>query len=551
MLPDVVRGGEHVSAHNDERHLINGLQDVTDPDFVKALKAGYVGVITPQMFGALANGSANDTAAIDLAIAALVPGSTLYFPPGRYMTNGGHIIDTPSVKIVGSSGRAQTYNSSAQLYLRNGANSDMLTITNNQITIRDLVLHGQYAGQTAPSRGLVIETGSNYLLVDAVWVSSFNGDGIVVGETTGTGTLSSTFNNCESRMNQGYGLVINGTGTDSMFTNMYIDQNTASGIYCGIGGDYSFTSCHIWGNGTDNANTYKDGVTIIGGKSIRFSNCYIESNTNGAGVGARSSNSADIIIQGCDIWNNGFQGITLFQTTHSVINGNVIRRNNFKSQVGPNGSGISLSSCSAITIMGNVMLKETTGKQTYGYYEGSSCSDIKFQGNISRGIDHDTAGVFLGPGTQADLGGYDRIKLANQSVSDTTLVDDTELQFPVAVGEVWVIEGVVFADGTQAADISLRLSGPSGSTGLWRAMGPSTSTTSTTAASFIPTPQNVNSSVGVGLIGAGIGAPIEIKGTMTVTTAGMATIKFAQLTTDATAVILRAGSYLKAKRINA
>lgn len=36
-LPDVAIGGQHVEAHNEERALINALQNVTDPDFLAAL----------------------------------------------------------------------------------------------------------------------------------------------------------------------------------------------------------------------------------------------------------------------------------------------------------------------------------------------------------------------------------------------------------------------------------------------------------------------------------------------------------------------------------
>lgn len=36
-LPDVTRANPHVAAHNDERHLINSLQNVNDSTFVAAL----------------------------------------------------------------------------------------------------------------------------------------------------------------------------------------------------------------------------------------------------------------------------------------------------------------------------------------------------------------------------------------------------------------------------------------------------------------------------------------------------------------------------------
>src|SRR4249920_2907489 len=69
-------------------------------------------------YGAAGDGVTNDTTAINNAIAAVAAGGTLYFPPGRYMTDGGHAITNP-MRIVGATGRGQTFNQSAQLYLRN------------------------------------------------------------------------------------------------------------------------------------------------------------------------------------------------------------------------------------------------------------------------------------------------------------------------------------------------------------------------------------------------------------------------------------------------
>src|SRR4249919_1616795 len=99
------------------------------------------------IYGAAGDGVTNDTTAINNAIAALPTGGTLYFPPGRYMTNGGHTIGTAACRIVGPSGRARTFHSSAQLYLHNSANADMFTLTQT-CTIRDLSLYGNKTNQS-------------------------------------------------------------------------------------------------------------------------------------------------------------------------------------------------------------------------------------------------------------------------------------------------------------------------------------------------------------------------------------------------------------------
>jgi parallel beta-helix repeat protein len=486
---------------------------------------------------------------INSAISALIAGDTLYFPPGRYMTNGGHVIDKPSCLVSGSSGRAQTYNSAAQLYLRNGANTDMLTLSNNQITIRDISLYGNKTHQTGVSRGIVTPStaGANYFLLDAVWVDSFNGDGYSF-ESIG-GTLSGTITNCESRVNNGYGMHFYGTSTDMMVSNCYIDQNVQSGVMC-TSGDLSLTSCHIWGNGTGSTGDL-DGITFQSSAGCRVINCYIETQINGVGIRFKSGTNKGHIVSGCDIWSNGQQGIYAYSAYNCVISGNVVRQNNYKGLSGASGAGIVIDACVAITITGNQFFSSGVSRQTYGYYEyGTLNTDIHFTGNMSRASDHTTGGVFLGSGTKASLGEAFLRKTADQSVvSSTVLVDDTHLQFNVVVGEIWELEGVLFAEGSQTGDLSLQISVPSGMSGYWQAFGPDLSSVSISGDSFLPTGQLFNATVNLGLLGAGVIVPIQIRGLLTVGTAGTAKVKFAQSVSDATATILHNGSYFRAKRI--
>lgn len=518
-----------------------------------AALANYVAkdarILNVKDFGAKGNGAANDTAAINAALGALTPGDTLIFPPGRYMTSGGHHVTTPSVKIEGPTGRAQTYNSSAQLFLRNGANADMLTIDTNQVTVRDLTLHGQYSGQTAPSRGLVTSTLSgSYNFFDAVWVTSFNGDGMSFESSSGT--TSNTIVNCESRVNQGYGMRFYGTSTDSMVSNCYIDQNVQSGVYCSSG-DLSMTSCHLWGNGTGTTGE-RDGITFQSSAGCRIINCFIETQLNGAGIRFKTGANKGHIIQGCDIWGNGLQGIYAYQASNCVFTGNVVRQNNYKGQVGGGGAGLFVDSCTALLITGNQFFSSGANRQTYGYYEfGTANVDIRFTDNMSRAADHTTGGVFLGPGTRADLGSSFRSKAADQSiVNSNVLIDDADLQIPVAAGEVWQVEGLLFVDGPQAADLAVRISAPPGATGYWRALGPAGSATSTTAVSINPGAATVGASMGIGLLGAGVVTPVKIEGLVTVTTAGTLLVRWAQQAIDpAVPVIVKAGSHIQARRV--
>ena len=364
-------------------------------------------VVNVRDFGAVGDGVADDTAAIQAAIAAMVPGSTIYFPQGRYMTDGGHIISQPSTTVLGASGRAQTYNSSAQLYLRNNANAHMLTIAANQVTVRSLSLYGNannQSGAVGTSHGLVTPntSGANYLLLDAVWVDTFNGDGYSF-ESSG-GTLSATMVNCESRKNYGYGMRFYDTSTDFIVSNSYVDQNRQSGIYCAAG-DIAINDCHIWGNGTG-ASGDRDGITFVSASGCRVHGTYIESQTSGVGIRFKSGTNRGHSVLGCDIWNNGTQGIYAFQLSQSIISSNVIRHNNFSGLSGVSGAGLAVDSCSALTVVGNQFFSTVPLRQTWGYFEiGAANVDIRFAHNTARAADHVTGGVSLGVGTLADLSG--------------------------------------------------------------------------------------------------------------------------------------------------
>ena len=68
-----------------------------------------------------------------------------------------------------------------RLFFQNGRIN--FTITADQVTVHDLSLFGNKTNQSSTSRGVVTPSSaaSNYFLLDAVWVDSFNGDGYAFG----------------------------------------------------------------------------------------------------------------------------------------------------------------------------------------------------------------------------------------------------------------------------------------------------------------------------------------------------------------------------------
>lgn len=336
-------------------------------------------------------GAANATAGINQAIAALTAGDTLKFDPHRYDTDGGHTISTPC-RVIGPTGRGQTFNQSAQLYLRASANADMLTVASPDVTIRELSMYGNETNQSSTSRGLVTSTGAanSYLLLDAVWVDSFNGDGYYF-QSSG-GTISGTMINCEARLNDGFGVEFSGTATDMIITNCYIDQNVQSGVFSSAG-DVTFSNCHVWGNGTGSSGD-RDGMTFQSSSGCRVENSYVEGNHNGSGVRFKSGTNRGHIVSGCDIWDNGRNGIFGFAAQNVVVSGNVIRHNNFSGLAGANGAGIQVDTCSQMLITGNQFYSTGVLRQTYGFFEtGVANASVLFTNNISLASQHATGGI--------------------------------------------------------------------------------------------------------------------------------------------------------------
>jgi hypothetical protein len=519
-------------------------------------------------YGALGDGSTNDTAAINAAIAALTAGGTLWFPRGRYMTDGGHTISTPSVRLLGPSGRAQTYNTSAQLYLRNGANATMLTVATNQVTVRDLALYGNYNNQSGTSNGLVINDGSNYFLLDAVWIDSFHDDGLVVGQTTGT--QSGTITNSEARVNQGYGMKFNAGATDTIVSQSYIDQNGFSGVLCNAA-DISFTECHIWGNGTSAAGGSRDGMNFASSSGCRIVNCYIESNTEGNGIRYATGTKNDHEIIGCDIWNNGFLGVSAFQATNLRIIGNTIRQNNFKGQAGVSGAGVALDGCTDFIVSDNHFYGPSPFRQTYAYYETNACSNGLFANNVARAATHGTGDIFLstaavvptivrnnvGP-ADAGIGAVFRAFAATDTVVNNTTTYSAPLSLSIKAGQKYTIRGAVNVDGAQAADLKLRLQATSSTSATgWFGIspGPANSNTSTSAASINPTNSFViavsgGSGCTAGLLGVGTRQMFEVSGYVEAGSVdGTLDLHFGQLAADPTDTTFRAGSWMELVRV--
>ena len=115
-------------------------------------------------YGAVGDGSADDTAAITAAIAALPNPGVLYFPPGTYKTSGGFTISTPCIVLGcgGGGGKTLNYQGGNQTVPHisqiqcTSQTAVLFTVSVSGVQFHDLSLVNTYAG--TPSAGAAIQT---------------------------------------------------------------------------------------------------------------------------------------------------------------------------------------------------------------------------------------------------------------------------------------------------------------------------------------------------------------------------------------------------------
>lgn len=146
-------------------------------------------VFNVRTYGAVGDGATNDTAAINTALAAVgvAGGGVLLFPPGEYMTDGGHA-PPPYCHILGSEPAGRYWNyvaasppSTCKLTLRAGTSQAGMLLFGPTYTagsIRDITLVGAHVGVGKVGIRFAVPDGEQNTVVRGVTVVGFSGDGV-------------------------------------------------------------------------------------------------------------------------------------------------------------------------------------------------------------------------------------------------------------------------------------------------------------------------------------------------------------------------------------
>lgn len=271
------------------------------------------GPLNVKNYGALGNGTTNDTAAIQSALTAAA-GNALYFPPGTYlMSTGVSVLSNTKVYGAGSGSTiislsngnqgfliaGRTNVSISDLWIKGPAIQAIGTSTSTNVVIRDCIISGITNSPTAllPNGGIVIGSGADYLLQNIRFFS--NGWTIAASGTNLSADILTPSGSYVTR------LKIKDNWIDETAVGIPIQLYDAR--IAEISGNYiNQGNFGLYDAGGNDATGY--GILSYGSagrpQEIRILNNYI---TNCAGSGVYTTSSDDVSIIGNQIYNTGLQ----------------------------------------------------------------------------------------------------------------------------------------------------------------------------------------------------------------------------------------------------
>lgn len=265
-------------------------------------------------YGAVGDGSTDDTAALQAAIdaaesqVASVGAASVYFPAGAYKVSSTITVQQDCVELLGVGGGADNSFTSVgpgvgSVLVPTAGFADatyVLNVSNDTknrplagIRMRGIRIHNTTT-LTNTVHGIYWKVYRGFM--QDVFVQSLSGNGIVVqGDAAHTwNTYESKFHNVHSRLNTGYGWGLLSNTADMHFTDCLGQGNTGVGMYVSGGASCHFISCHFTGN---YYNLHMDG----GGSRSKFIGCKFEPSTrHNVFLDATSSGMADIHFVGCN-----------------------------------------------------------------------------------------------------------------------------------------------------------------------------------------------------------------------------------------------------------
>ncbi len=128
------------------------------------LASGGLGWFNPKDYGAVGDGSTNDTTAFTNTVTAInsAGGGVFYVPPGRYLTSGGFTFTTPVLLLGGGSSQGYLSADPISEVICNSTTATLFTFNADYSLVKDISLLCDAGGTPTTGAGIYVTNGSNY-----------------------------------------------------------------------------------------------------------------------------------------------------------------------------------------------------------------------------------------------------------------------------------------------------------------------------------------------------------------------------------------------------
>ncbi len=252
----------------------------------RTTKSGLNIIVNVKDYGATGDGVTNDTAAVNLAIAAVIAAgsyATLYFPPGRYNVSG--LTDMDNINHVEVTGVAAT--------IYNIGTSNTMVFGNNCsfITVSDLWLDG---GAVSRASGIHLRIYCPNVRVTNCFFRGCSDFAIHFDAPVGVRYSNLLVANCT------------------------FDSTLGDGVHFGASENAVVASCVFRNTGDDCVGIVGEGGSNLGPRNITVIGCQM---TGSGSRGVAILEATDIVVSGCNIRNCASHGIQLDRyTSNSFFN---------------------------------------------------------------------------------------------------------------------------------------------------------------------------------------------------------------------------------------
>jgi hypothetical protein len=310
-------------------------------------------------YGAVGNGTTDDTAALTAAIAAS-SGKRIYLPPGTYVTSG--LTLGPNRSLVGAGVGLTT------LKLKSGSNSTLLTLLDaHDSLLTDMTLDGNKAANTGSGETSVLKIdtapgnllSSFHLTVDRLVILNGANNGLTIlgkDNPTKVGNAGNWYNwvlqcsNIDIYQCDSYGLF--DESSDNRFSNFYLTENSKADIFLQGASGNLYSNFKVAEGGLTHVTsppTKSDGACMI-----------IES-------------CSMLLMSNIEIQSGFWDGLYAKDCRNLQFNG-VDSQNN-------DNWGYYFANCRGIIGIATVTVSSTLFNATGDFYFDASCSDIDLKTN--------------------------------------------------------------------------------------------------------------------------------------------------------------------------